>query len=297
MQKGYIPLFRKIHDHPFYKEKRVFSKYEAWIDILMEARHKEEPEQILIGMRSIECGYGQSVKSLRTWGKKWSWSPKKVSRFFVLLEEMGQIRHENVTVTSRITVLNYSKYNIERHGSVTDMSHEGNTKETQVKHERPTNKKDKKEKNEKELKETSKRIIDKLNSLSGKKFRYVDSNTENIIARLKEKFTEQDCIKVLETKIKDPYFMDNPKYYCPKTLFRPSNFEKYLNETPKGKETIVICLDKEIWKNSRYQADGLWETADIIYTNFKPAFIDDDEREEVELNTNKFIEEYCDGGF
>lgn len=147
MKKGYIPLFRKIKEHPFYKEKRVFSKYEAWIDILIEARHKKEPEQVLIGMRSIECNYGQSVKSLRTWGKKWGWSPKKVSRFFVLLEEMGQIRHENVTVTSRITILNYSRYNTERHRNVTDMSHEGNTGETQGKHERPTDKNGKKEKN------------------------------------------------------------------------------------------------------------------------------------------------------
>lgn len=149
-----------------------------------------------------------------------------------------------------------------------------------------------------EEKEISRRVIDKLNELGNKSFRYGKNNTENIIARLRENFTEDDCLRVLEIKAKDQYFMDNPKHYNPITLFRPKNFEKYLNELPKKeKETIVICLDRDIWKNSRYQAGGLWETADIIYTNFKPDFIDDDEREEVELNTNKFIEEYCDGGY
>ena len=145
MYRGYFALYRKIQDHPFYKEKRVFSKYEAWIDLLMDARHKKKPKQIVIGMRTIECGYGQSIKSLRTMGERWGWTAKKVSRFLDLLENMGQIRHENVTVTTRITILNYSKYDTTGNRCDTDMSHDGNTRETQGKHEWDTNKHDKHE--------------------------------------------------------------------------------------------------------------------------------------------------------
>lgn len=138
MKRGYLALYRKIQDHPFYKEKRVFSKYEAWIDILMEAQHSLEIKKVLIGMKAIECGHGQSVKSLRTWGERWGWSAKKVSRFLKLLEEMEQICLENVTVTSRITILNYSKYDPKCHTDVTEGKHEGNRRETEGKHECPT---------------------------------------------------------------------------------------------------------------------------------------------------------------
>ena len=75
-------------------------------------------------------------------------------------------------------------------------------------------------------------VLKKLNELSNKNFREIENNLKYIESRLKEKFTKDDCFRVLENKIKDQYFIDNPKYYNPETLFRPSNFEKYLNEIP-----------------------------------------------------------------
>ena len=63
---------------------------------------------------------------------------------------MDQIRLENVTVTSRVTVLNYSKYDPKCHTDVTQATHKGNTSDTQATHDRPTDKNVKKEKNEKE---------------------------------------------------------------------------------------------------------------------------------------------------
>ena len=76
-------------------------------------------------------------------------------------------------------------------------------------------------------------VLKKLNDLSNKNFREIENNLKHIESRLKEKFTKDDCFRVLENKIKDQYFIDNPKYYNPETLFRLSNFEKYLNEAPK----------------------------------------------------------------
>jgi hypothetical protein len=143
MKIGYVALHRKIQDHAFYKEKRVFSKYEAWIDILMEAQHKLEDQEVIIGMRSVTCGYGQSVKSLRTWAQRWQWSAKKVSRFFDLLKKMNQIRLENVTVTSRLTVLNYGKYDPKCHTYVTEGKQKGNSCDTRSTHECPTDNNDK----------------------------------------------------------------------------------------------------------------------------------------------------------
>lgn len=161
MNRGYLALYRKIQDHPFYKEKRVFSKYEAWIDLLMEVQHSLEAKKVLIGMKVVECGHGQSVKSLRTWGDRWGWSAKKVSRYFKLLEEMEQICLENVTVTTRLTVLNYEKYDPKCHIDVTEGKHKGNANETEGKHECPTDKNVNKEKNVKKfIKPTIQEIAD-----------------------------------------------------------------------------------------------------------------------------------------
>jgi len=110
MYRGYIALWRKIEDHPFYKEPRVFSKYEAWIDILKEAQHNREPQEVVFGMNVLICHYGECLKSNVTWAKKWGWSEHKVRVFMKLLEKMGQIRRENVVITSRITIINFESY-------------------------------------------------------------------------------------------------------------------------------------------------------------------------------------------
>jgi len=114
MERGYLALYRKIQDHPFYKERREFSKLEAWIDILMEVQHSEEPCDVVIGMKVLVCNYGESLKSVLTWARRWNWNDSKVRRYFKLLEKLDQISIKNEVVTTRITVLNYSIYDPKR---------------------------------------------------------------------------------------------------------------------------------------------------------------------------------------
>lgn len=71
-------------------------------------------------------------------------------------------------------------------------------------------------------------VIDHLNKKAGKKFRYSKASMEPIRARFKDNYTVDDCIKVLNTKWNDKDFPE--KYYQPSTLFRPGNFENYLNQ-------------------------------------------------------------------
>ncbi len=77
------------------------------------------------------------------------------------------------------------------------------------------------------------KVISQLNKLTGKKFQKIDSNRKFIIARLNDGFKYPQLIEVIKTKIQDPYFQDNPKYFRPATLFNPTNFDSYLNEDPK----------------------------------------------------------------
>ena len=82
----------------------------------------------------------------------------------------------------------------------------------------------------------SKIVIDYLNEKTNKNFQQVESNHKELLARIKEGYTEDQFKFIIDNKLKDPYFQDNPKYYNPDTLFRKSNIEKYLNE--KFKQTI-----------------------------------------------------------
>jgi hypothetical protein len=129
---GWIKLHRKILNSAFWVERREFSRAEAWIDLLLEARHNEEPAQVLIGNVSIECKRGQTVRSLSTWAGRWHWSKAKVRRFLRVAQEANMIRLENVTKTTRITICNYETYNGDRNDDETIMKRKRNALGTQT---------------------------------------------------------------------------------------------------------------------------------------------------------------------
>jgi hypothetical protein len=109
LKRGYIKLFRTLLDHDFAKERREFSKFEAWIDILFGVNHT--PSSCIIGNSTFSCDRGQSLYSLDTWRARWYWqSKRKVRDFLFLLERKAMISYENLGKTIRITVLNYNSY-------------------------------------------------------------------------------------------------------------------------------------------------------------------------------------------
>jgi uncharacterized phage protein (TIGR02220 family) len=77
-------------------------------------------------------------------------------------------------------------------------------------------------------------VIDHLNEKAKKGFQYSKASLEHICARLREGYSIEQCKAVIDQKIDDVYFVNNPKFLNPQTLFRPGNFEKYLNEEPQG---------------------------------------------------------------
>ena len=75
-------------------------------------------------------------------------------------------------------------------------------------------------------------VIDYLNTKTEKNFKTVDANRKNIRARLNDGFTIDDCKKVIDIKCAEWNNTEYSKYLNPETLFRPSKFEKYLNQEP-----------------------------------------------------------------
>jgi uncharacterized phage protein (TIGR02220 family) len=81
--------------------------------------------------------------------------------------------------------------------------------------------------------EEIKEILGYLNEVSGKQFS-LNTSTKNaafIRARLTEGYSVADCKRVINTKLGDSFFQDNPKFLRPRTLFDKNKFEDYLNET------------------------------------------------------------------
>jgi uncharacterized phage protein (TIGR02220 family) len=79
-------------------------------------------------------------------------------------------------------------------------------------------------------------VLSYLNSKTGRKYK----NFKNIIPRLQEGHTVDELKAIIDTKAQDPYFIEHPHYMNPETLFRPGNFDRYINQKPQdfhGKPT------------------------------------------------------------
>ena len=104
---GWIKVYRQIRNHWIFDNPEYFR---AWVIILMEVNH--EKSKVLVKNHLIECGRGESLKSLETWASVFGpgWTKKKVLTFFNLLKKDTMIVTESVTVTTRLTVCNYESY-------------------------------------------------------------------------------------------------------------------------------------------------------------------------------------------
>ena len=80
-------------------------------------------------------------------------------------------------------------------------------------------------------------VLRRLNEITGSRFRPIKANLTKISALFKAGFKEEEIVEVIQ--LKTIQWKNNPKmaqYLCPGTLFRESNFEKYINEVSRVKE-------------------------------------------------------------
>ncbi|MEC0886816.1 Replication protein O [Bacillus atrophaeus] len=143
---GWIKLHRSVQDHWIYQEKRKFSKYEAWLDLLMMASHKDN--KFVLGNELYDLKRGEFISSIRKLGERWSWSNTKVTQFLDLLKKDEMIDFKKDTKKTLITIVNYGVYHDSDEEKKTVIEHKKDTKATQ-KH---TIKNDKNVKNEKNIK-------------------------------------------------------------------------------------------------------------------------------------------------
>ena len=128
---GWIKIHRSITDHWLYNEKRVYSKLEAWYDLLLNVNYCDA--KTIIKGKLYEVKRGQSIMSLESWGKRWNWDKSKVRRFFNLLQNDAMIELVCDNITTQLTICNYDSYQAERNADETQTKHKRNADEIQTK--------------------------------------------------------------------------------------------------------------------------------------------------------------------
>jgi len=109
---GFLKLYRKFFEHFLWTEKREYSKAEAWVWILKEARYQPGKNKKLISGKLIEWQRGQLPASYRFLKEAWSWgSTTKVKNFLSMLEKEHMIKTSKTQGQNVITVCKYSTYN------------------------------------------------------------------------------------------------------------------------------------------------------------------------------------------
>ncbi|MBU7709202.1 DnaD domain-containing protein [Staphylococcus aureus] len=153
---GWISIDRSIQNHWLFKEKRTFSKFEAWIYLLMEANHSKAI--VPIGNQIVTVERGQRLTSILTLSDLFNWSRFKVKTFLDLLESDGMLEVKTTSKYTLITIVNYDFYQSEQGRNQhqndikpTSKQHQSNINPTSKQHQTNTNNNDNKDNNEKNV--------------------------------------------------------------------------------------------------------------------------------------------------
>jgi len=131
MDGGFISIHRRIKSHWLWQDEK---RLKWWIDILLSVNHS--PAKVLIKGQLVECGRGQSIRSLGSWADGFRTTKKTVMTFFKILEKDEMIELENLKITTRLTVCNYERYqnavNAKDNAEETQRKRRGNADSTQT---------------------------------------------------------------------------------------------------------------------------------------------------------------------
>lgn len=108
VNEGWIGLYRSLLRHWIYPKNRPFTKYEAWIDLLLTVNY--EDKKVFSGEDLCDCSKGEIITSQLKLMNRWKWSKSKLLKFFSVLEsdKMCAIKRDNKKTS--IKLCNYINY-------------------------------------------------------------------------------------------------------------------------------------------------------------------------------------------
>lgn len=140
---GYIKLHRQVQDHWLFRQRRRFSYFEAWVDLLFLATFEEHVVPIKGCL--YELKRGDVLWSQRQLAKRWRWSEKKLRGFLKMLEKDGMILLH--ILPHRITQISICNYTHWQDWGRTEDGTDARSRDAPLPHRYRRNKKGKKGKN------------------------------------------------------------------------------------------------------------------------------------------------------
>jgi hypothetical protein len=253
-QQGFIKLHRKIQQHWIYDEKRKFSKFEAWTDMLMMANHKDN--KFVLGNELVEVKKGSFITSELKLMDRWDWGKAKLRAFLEMLEKDEMIVKKSDRKKTTISICNYCVY----HDYETNNRPQADHEQTDSRPSADTNKN---VKNDKEDIYTIFEHWKTKNIVTHKTLS--DKMKSHINARLGD-YSIQDLLKAIDNYHE---VLMNERYYWShrwtlQDFMKPNNvvrfvdsskpFETFLSSKPKQEPprlSIVSQMDPELLRKLR----------------------------------------------
>lgn len=223
MGGGWIKLERQIMNHWLYRERRHFSKYEAWIDLKMKVNYMDN--QILFDGMLTDVPRGSMLTSLRQLADTWRWSITKVKNFLKLLESENMIRLE---IDTKKTVISIVAYDLAEDAKDTEVTEKEQQKDS-----------------EKTLKETNKNVKNL------KKLKIVKK--EKKYPKRSLGFTFENLDMQLATVFFEKMLQNNPAYQKPDMDMWAQEMYHMRTRDERTEEQIRFLID---WT----QAHRFWKT-------------------------------------
>lgn len=240
---GWIKIHRALLDHWCATEPEALA---VWVRLLCEANF--EDKKSLINGCLVDVKRGQLVFGLDAFSAKSGVSVMKLRRIISMLESDGMINRQKTSKYSLISIACYDKYQEDnRQASGLEQS-----KDNQI----TAPKEVKKSRSEEDLlsrqrDEAITSVIERINEITGQKLQVsAKVHREFISGRLNEGFSLDDLMAIVEVKSAEWMGTRQQVYLVPKTLFRPSNFDRYLEESrlasriPTAEQLVDVYHEK-----------------------------------------------------
>lgn len=283
---GWISLHRSIEKHWLYEEERKFSRFEAWVDLLLMVNHSDN--KTMIDGKLVTVKRGQRITSLRKLGDRWNWSLTKVDAFLKLLEEDKMIVLKKDTKKTLVTIVNYDIYQ----NNDLEKRHRKDSEKTVKEHRKDSEKTQKKTNNNVNKENNDNKVISSSNNDNFKTV--VNAYQDNI---------EQNPAPVTFQKIQQDfsdYGKDIMMYAIEKSALRNNHNYSFinflLNDWKKKQLTTVDEIKQsehnfEFKKQSNYSNQNQQKEMTPSWINQENTQKQDIDEEELERERQKLLEE------
>ncbi|GIO33696.1 MULTISPECIES: conserved phage C-terminal domain-containing protein [Paenibacillus] len=256
---GFIPIGRELQNHWLRRDKDYWN---VFCEMYFLARYSDKPETRVIDGQEVTINQREFIFGRSSWSTRMDISERRLRTLIKKLVDEGFIKQ--VSKYSKFTIYSFeyvpemnqkSDQHNDQHSdqqksekrpaeTLTGQGFEAHGDQQDFE-ERPAQRPAERPQKEEGIKEegykgecfnnmainhetTAKELIEYLNLKTGKRYRATKGTMKNIIARLNEGYTKEDCIHVIDVKCAEWIGTPREKYLDYDTLFRQIKFPKYL---------------------------------------------------------------------